>query len=226
MPKKQTVKNKKNLIPFAHPTKHGKLHWKKLVYIILTGVFILLMAAGATAQVAYNYYVNRTIAHLTSFQIRTLIIEAIEGHDSIKLKPTADMRIPEARLQLPAPTNEVRDLLYVYEPAGQFDDTVTGEKYTTAERIQVTTASLSRSGRSLLNAYDENNPLLLFERVPIAQACSRGFSLQFASEDNSLILTGTTALADGRTLYIYQEPACTIYGTDEFEAYLSKITSY
>lgn len=226
MPKKQRAKKKKSLIPFAHPTRHGKLHWKKFIYLVLIGAFILLMAAGVTAQVAHNYYVNRTIQQLSSFQIRTLIIEAIEGLDSIKLKPSADMRIPEARLQLPAPTNEVRDVLYVYEPAEQYDDTVTGEKETTAERVRITTASLSRSGRSLLNAYDENNPLLLFERVPTAQACSRGFSLQFASEDNGLILTGTTALADGRTLYIYQEPSCSIYGTDELEAYLSKITSY
>lgn len=228
MPKKQ--KSKKSKFPFAHPTKHGKLHWKKVLMIVLIGTFGLLIAAGVTAQIIYNKFIWDRTAENGSLKITLLIQSALEGLENLKSSPAvaADgtLLIKEAKLKLPAETAEVRKLLYYHTPADSGTDGA-GYSWDMPESVQITTQQLSTSSRQRLLAMPDVDAV--FNLVPEAQACNRGFTLQFKADDsNGLKLSGQKRLQDGRTLYIYREPACNYIPeiVDSLETYLLQAQSY
>jgi len=220
MPKKQ--KNNK-LPPFAHPFKHGRLHWKKVLFIVMIGTFGLVLASAVTAQVFYNKYVYDFLGYNSVFQMRTYVKEAINGLIEIYEVVGEDNRIEKAKLLLPAETDEVNKVVYFYTPEdkGTYED---GTAYSSPEMVQITTRRLAQSGTVALNTTDFD---ALFSGIPQAQACTRSFILHFkAINDNGLTLSVIKKLQDGRTLYIYREPACMQYGMDELEAYLNLAQSY
>ena len=227
MPKKQTKKKKPS---FAHPTRHGKMHWKKLLFIVIFGAFGLVVAAAITAQVLYNRFVWDRLYENSSLKITLLIQAALEGLEELKTSPEnssdGKLLIKEARLKLPAETTDVRKVLYYYNPATSGTDG-TGYTWNESEYIQITTQQLASLSRNkLLTGMSVEE---VFNYVPEAQACNRGFSLYFEEkDDNGLTLSGTVVLKDGRTLYVYREPACVsvIENVDKFEAYLLKAESY
>lgn len=221
MPKKQT--RRKKLPAYAHPSRHRQLHWKKIIYIVMFGAFGLVLVAAIIAQLFFNKYVNNSLHSISAFQMRTLIADAIDGLVDNMKSPDETARIKEARLQLPAETDEVQGIVYTHSPAdkGYMED---GTTYEVPEMLQVTTRSLAKSGLSRLNPTDMNT---LFRGVPEAQACTRGFLIYFAAQDDTgLPLAGTPKLQDGRTLYMYREDACRQYGMDELQGYLLQAQSY
>jgi hypothetical protein len=228
MPKKQKVKKSK--FPFAHPTRHGKLHFKKLLFIILIGAFGLVLAAAITAQVLYNKFVWDRLSENSSIKITLLIQSALEGLEDLKTSPEklsdGTMFIKEARLKMPAETDDVRKLLYYYSPEDAGDDGH-GYSWNTPESLEITTKQLSSQSRyKLMNGVTVDD---LFKLVPEAQACSRGFLLLFVKDDeNGRVLSGQKVLQDGRTVYVYNEPGCSSYEyfTKPLEAYLLQAQSY
>lgn len=232
MPKKQKTRRSaaKAKFPFAHPTKHGKLHWKKVTLIVLAGTMGLLLAAAITAQAIYNRFVWDRLAENGSLRITLLIQNALEGLDNLKISPeqAADgsLLIKEMKLKLPAETADVRKLMYFYSPADSGSDD-TGYSWNMPESVQITTKQLSDSSRQRLLV--ANSPLEVFEYVPEAQACNRGFLLQFqADSENGLTLSGQKQLKDGRTVYVYREPNCKYlgYSVDALEEFLLRAESY
>lgn len=228
MPKRQTTKKSK--LPFAHPTKHGKLHWKKVLIIVLIGTFGLLIAAGITAQVIYNKFIWDRTAENGSLKITLLIQSALEGLEDLKSAPAqgpdGTQLIKEMRLSLPAETDNVRKLMYFYQAADAGTDGA-GYNWNMPESVQITTKQLAGISRQRLLVGQTVDDIFSF--VPEAQACNRGFVLQFtAGDDNGLTLSGTRRLQDGRTLYVYREPECKshVYTVDQLEAYLLQAQSY
>lgn len=185
MPNKQKSRKSaaKAKFPFAPPTKHGKLHWKKVIIIISAGTLVLLLAAIITAQAIYNRFVWDRLAENSSLRVTLLIQSALEGLDNLKSNPDkssdGSLLVKEIRLTLPAETVNVRDLMYYYSPADSGDDG-SGYSWDIPESVQVTTRQLSASTRQRLLAV--SGPLEVFEYVPEAQACNRGFLLQFQAD--------------------------------------------
>ncbi|MFZ1323690.1 MAG: hypothetical protein WAQ57_00835 [Candidatus Saccharimonadales bacterium] len=230
MPKKQSTKHKTTKFPFAHPTKHGRLHWKKVLYIVLGGAFGLVLVAAVTAQVIYNKLLWDWASEQSTVKITLLIQSALEGLESIKAEPgdAEDGRqlIPESRLALPAETDEVRRLLYHYNAADSGTDGA-GYTWDYPETVQVTTKQLAVQSRTRLMTGHKTEDV--FNLLPAAQACNRGFTLQFTGEnENGLRLSGQRQLSDGRTLYVFREPACNFDEdtVDALETYLLQAQSY
>lgn len=214
MPKKT---NKKKRINFS---------WK---YLILAAVVLLALLLVAV-QICFNKFIwDRTAEHGT-LKVTILIQSALEQLEDLKETPkegpNKSQLIEEARLMLPAETDNVRRLLYFHNPADSSTDG-TGYVWNTPESVQITTKQLASVTRQRIMT--GQNIEEIFGYVPEAQACNRGFALQFtAGSDNGLIFSGTKQLKDGRTLYVYREPECKLYeeGMNELEAYLLQAQSY
>jgi hypothetical protein len=206
--------------------KHFRFSWK---YLFLA-IAILLALLMITAQVLYDKFIwDRTAEHGT-LKVTILIQSALEQledlKDTPKEGPNKSQLIEEARLLLPAETDNVRRLLYFHNPADSSTDG-TGYTWNTPESVQITTKQLASVTRQRIMAGQDINEI--FSYVPEAQACNRGFMLQFTeSSDNGLKFSGTKQLKDGRTLYVYREPECKLYedGMNELEAYLLQAQSY
>ncbi len=223
MPKKQ----KRSKFPFAHPTKHGRLHWKKAIIIILCGAFGLLLAAAILAQFFFNRYVFDSLRHVGVFEMRLLIQDAMEGLEDIKSSPEkgSDGRlyIPEARLVLPKESEQVRKLLYFYNPR-QDDPDGAGEALAIPETLDATTSAISKMARGSIYSDDMEE---MFNRLPEAQACIRGYHIYFEPQDGSPYeLTGSKQLSDGRTLYLYGEPYCQLGDVEALGDFLLQANSY
>ncbi len=228
MPQKRKTKKqtKKSTFPFSHPTRHGRLHWKKGLLIIVLGSFGLVLAAAITAQAAYNRIVWNWMQEHSTVKITLLIQSAMRGLDELKSMPekTDDgaLLIKEARLKLPAETSEVRKLLYFYSPSNS-----TYQVPDEPEILQITTGQISTLSRErLLTGQTVDH---VFTMVPEAQACNRGMTIEFQpNNDFGLKLSGSKRLQDGRTLYLYREPNCKHYDDllNSLETHLLRAESY
>jgi hypothetical protein len=230
MPKKQTTKKKsqKSKLPFAHPTKHGSLHWKKLLFIVLYGAFGLVIVAAVVAQMFYNKYLWDVTYQQGFFQTRSMIVDAIKGIDDSKSTLDTNNRIPEVKLQLPEPTTEVSKLKYYYEKG---NPTLASEfALPIPESVEITTQSISSIGISgLYTYYDGYTYDDLFDSVPFAQACNRGFQIQFEAFSDNDTGVKTKKLNDGRTLHLQRELGCNGIASDQMDAlesYLLQAQSY
>ncbi len=187
---------------------------KSKLKIAALATFGLVLIAAVTAQVWYNLYVWNATQEHAAFKMGTLIKTAIDNLDDIKTDLGNDGRIEELRLQLPAQNDDVDDMRYLY-----FDN---------PQHAQVTSRLLVTSKTSQL--LTQRNTDDLFEAAPGTQACSRGFTLRFSKltdDSDTLRLSGTRNLNDGRTLYVYRETTCdTLYGLNELEAHLLQAQSY
>jgi len=230
MPKKQTTKKKsqKSKLPFAHPTKHGKLHWNKLLFIVLYGAFGLVIAAAIIAQMFYNKYLWDVTYQQQVYITRSFMVDAIKGIDDSKSSPDTNNRIPEVKLQLPEPTTEVSKLKYYYEKG---NPTLASEfALPIPESVEITTQSLSNLGISRLNAYYDRTAYEdLNNNNVFAGACNRGFSIQFEPYWDKWKNDVSKQLNDGRTMYLYRERGCNGIASDEMDAlesYLLQAQSY
>ncbi len=225
MPKKQTSKKKlvKSTMPFAHPTRHGKLHWRKILFLTIIGSYLLVLTAAISVQYFYNLIVWSELSRNSIYRMSSLIIDSIDGLTEIKSSPDEANRIPEVRLQLSEPTENVKNILYTYEKQQPSPDPNNELYMPFPESLQITSKSITNYGKSKLipgNSMEE-----LFNNVPEAQACARGFTLQFEPISDYKDVNNFK-LNDGRTLYLYREPACSSEEMSNLEAYLLQAQSY
>jgi hypothetical protein len=184
----------------------------------LISLICTLVLLGVVSQIAFDRMIWQEQQGQATFRMRTLIGDAINGLNDLKSSPNANNQIPEVRLQLPPETTYVARVTYLVD-----------KNYDTSEveDVMVTTKSLSSIATGQMNGANDMNTL--FDMVPQAQACSRGFTLQFKptqASGTTFKLSGTVNLHDGRTLYVYREPACKVTGVDELEKYLLQAQSY
>lgn len=213
MPKKQNQKN-------------YRASWKTLTL----GLCLILVAGAVTAQILFNRHIQSQLNQMSVFQTRTLIVDAIDRLTDLKSSPDGQHRIPEARLQLPAPTTSIGKVVYLYQKAED----------ESPETIHITTIGITDLATGQLNATSVDD---LFARVPEVQACSRGFAIRFSADQENLPAesmkqSGTKQLADGRTMYLWREKNCGNAGQpnsaeysrhdamNELEQYLLAIQSY
>lgn len=203
MPKKQKNKYKPN--------------WKTFGLVVAG----LVLATAVTAQVCYNKFMWDVAQEHSAFKMGTLIKSAVDNLDELKTELGSDGKIEEMRIQLPEENPNVFGVRYFHFDAGEQGDE-------SPEYVQITSRSLTTQKTNLLIV--QRNVEELFETVPGTQACSRGFLLQtseLADDSDSLALSGTSQLEDGRTLYVYRETACNAnYGLNELEDYLLQAKSY
>lgn len=194
-----------------------KPSWK--IFGLITAGLILV--AMITAQVMYNRYMWDVAEEHAAFKMGTLIKSAVDNLDDLKTELGSDGKVEELRIQLPEDNPDVYGVRYFHYDAGEQGDE-------SPEYVQITSRTLVKQKTNTLIVH--RNVEELFEAVPGTQACARGFLLQTseASDDtNSLVLSGTRQLNDGRTLYVYRETACNAtYGLDELEDYLLQAKSY
>jgi hypothetical protein len=205
--------------------KTRKLNGKLLLALVLG----LLLVIGVLAQIIFNIFVTQQLQQLSAFHTSSLIRDAIQGIEEQKTKLSNNNRIPEARLQLPAKPESITSVVYYYEEASD----------NWPESFQVTTNDLVALGLSKLNGQSHEE---IFENVPEAQACSRGFTLRFNQPEGEKAHT-SKKLVDGRTLYVWREHQCGQGGRnhnepgtsdadmrfqamDELESYLLRAQSY
>lgn len=209
MVKKKQTKQKTKLLK--------KFNWKVLA-LVLTGLVLLL---GVVAQIVFNQIVWQQLNQNSSFPLRTLIKESLDNLTDQKSVISADNRITELHLQLPSQSTFSSDpdkILYAYVKAE--------EGY--PEYAQITSVTITRIGMSGLNNFTHDE---LFRGVPIAQACSRGFTLNFEDKINHIYEkqenVGSKKLADGRTMYLWRERECIAEAQmDNLQKYLLQVQSY
>ena len=114
---------------------------------------------------------------------------------------TKQQYIYEASLTFPTPAvSRATSFRYAFQPA---------EKEFKAS-IGLTTTSLLAISYNHLGTGTPND---VFQNVPDFQNCSKELIIQFASGvgDERFSLTTTKKLADGRTLYLYQNSSCAAF---------------
>lgn len=211
---KQKTKTQTKIKP---KTKIIRSHKKAALF----GGLALCLALIVAVQVAFIHDLYARTDRLGVERIQYMIVDSArdQGH-----KPAVDPReskayIPEARLVLPLQNPQehqdgILDLRYFGD-----QQSVT---FTTAGGLYEAAAPVW-SGRTLTETLDA---------VPKFQACARQVIVLFAPGDSGSLVNKQTAkevftrkLSDGRTLYAYQDTACTCDAT-KLIAYLKTIDSY
>lgn len=200
---------------------------KKAIAIVIVGIVLVSLVV---AQICFNRFVLKELHRHSAFQMRSLIVEAMQGLDDLRQSPENDRRIPEVRAVLPEPSPEVQNLRYLYH------EPVDGS----AAHIEITTKELIQTAKSIHGETVEE----VFDRVPEAQACNRGFSLYFGDTNvgeysgDTLSFVSEKQLNDGRVVQVWREKGCgdqsnsdtTGYQNHEFmnnlEKHLLQIQSY
>lgn len=184
MPKRKTIKKKISI-------------GKKSVLLSTVGLILTLLIV---AQFCYNRYVWRELQSHATFQMRTLMLEAMDGIDNLRKSPDDERRIPDVRIMLPADTKGTQDIRYIYsEPVDNMPAT-----------LEITTKELVLASRSLNGESIEE----LFKKVPHAQACMRGFTVYFGEtkageySEDTLSFVAKKRLNDGREVQIWREKNC------------------
>lgn len=178
------------------PKKQIKLSPKKIIIGIIAIVAVLLISA----QMCFNLFVWTTLKVQSTTQLTTQIISAMDGLDELRKSPVDGQKISEARLILPKGKGDLATVKYIYsEPVDEMPAT-----------IDISTTAIISTSKSMLSA---NSTEELFEQVPIAQACGRGFRIGFADpkldgRDTSLKFVAKKKLADNREIYITREQNC------------------
>lgn len=171
---------------------------KKKLFI---GAFAIIFTLAVGAQIFFNLVVWDTLQQQGTFQTRSLIVDALRGIENIKSSLNEDNKITDARIQLPTKqTNELGEILYLLQHDGAEN----------IEAIQVSSSSMTETSLSLMSGANTEQ---LFEKVPQAQACSRGFlvyletkSLDYHSPEMKMV--GEKTLADERTIQVWRELGC------------------
>lgn len=188
--------------------------------LVILGLVLVFMIC---AQLVFNFVVWKYIKELQTVNFANLSKSALKELEDIMIRPekgTDNRRyIPEAKLVLPAESPELDRVIYLHHPKGD------GE-FATPESLQMNTKSIY--SRAISSLYASNINELLYDVMPGVQACSRGFMLQFEPLESTetVKLSGTVKLQDGRTLYVYRETNCNYEELNQFESYLLKAQSY
>ncbi len=164
--------------------------------LILGSLLVLVIIA----QILFNIFVWQELQRNTVFNLRSSLIEAMRGLDEMRKSPEDGRRIPEASIILPEETDEVQSIRYIYnDPIDSMPPL-----------LEITTKELSKTIMKIYGTSVEN----LFEQVPEAQACSRGFSIVFGEpapnqlSSSSFIFVSKKRLADGREVQLWRDRAC------------------
>lgn len=172
-----------------------KLNKRQLILAVLA----LLALALITAQLCFNVFVWWSLQQQTAFQMRTLIVGALDDLDAQKKSLTDNQKIPEARLILPQENDKIYNIRYFYNEPSDESPVI----------LYVTTRTLAQTASALLNG---NNVGQLMKAVPLAQACDRGFTIYVgkSSENNieSEQFVATKKLNDGREINITKDKGC------------------
>lgn len=169
---------------------------RKPILVALGCVFIIV---AFSAQIIFNIFVWKSLQQQSTFQTKTLMINALNRINEQKQSPTDKQKIPEARLLLPAETTEVRKVRYIYtEPV---DDQ--------PANLIITTRELEDLSQSLLNVQTHNQ---LFNKTEMVQACNSGTTVYLGDpkleEGSQQKLISKKTLSDGRDIYIVREMQC------------------
>lgn len=184
--------------------------------IIVTSVLVALLI-GISIYIAPQYNrMARAVDRAESITLSSLLVRSIEGiHRPAPVDPTTgDVYFPEAKLKIPRNVS-MPELLYSYSSGDA----------TLPEEISITSEATSRHATNRVVAAESVDEVLA--AVPEAQSCRRGLLLTYDEQDSSAEkeLLITKILENGRTLYIYSEPACSSIKVELLDVF-SSIESY
>lgn len=129
--------------------------------------------------------------------------------------PTGKVYIPDARLVMPPYTDAMGSIEYFYDNSGGLPASSPVVHLTSSvimnmakNKLWIAMANNNSVGAPSAHEHDE---LGMFQEVPSLQACARGVQLYFSPQSRkqpALALQDSHQLRDGRTVYVYSEPAC------------------
>lgn len=177
----------------AKKSKRLSINWKFASLAILLTIAIIV-------QIGFNLFVWQSLQLSAAFQIRTAIVSNMEGLVDLRQTPDSQNRIPEARIVLPAETDDTMGIMYKYNKAE--DDQAENLVITSKPLYQIATTSIPT------NKVDD-----VFKVAPAALACTRGATIFFndpqaITDSESMELGGTVKLEDGRAIYIWSDKTC------------------
>jgi hypothetical protein len=199
-------------------------------YIVLGAILGLMLIVF---QGLYDWHVHQYESSSLASQpiITNLIDNAVNNLD--KPAPvdaqTGQVFFPDVRLMLPAPDENygLRQVIYA--------DTSVHNTF----ELQVTTQDILNMAENRLlisqadaqNANDSSQQVLqaIFKQVPTLQACARGVQMFYSPQNYagpSFNLQFHKTLGNGKTLYAYTEPTCSLTQVPAFVSYLKNIQSY
>ena len=177
----------------------------------ISAVFVLVIAGISTLvglQIEFN--INQS-NRIQSTKMQNMLVSAISSSSlpvNIDAK-TGDAYFSDVRLMIPNINDDVARMRY---GLAQEDD-----------QLLTLSPPLSTYLQKILN---EDTTSKIFDQVPVAQACSRGFSIRSSQVQDSSQMKEVSmkTLGDGRTIYIYQEKECTIL--EDYIDVVKSIQSY
>lgn len=178
-----------------------------------------LLAVALAVQSAAIFWLHKQVQLHSTDKIERLILQSV---DSLQWRLAVDAQtgrqyVPAARLAFPADTiqNPLLASYIPYQEDGQ------------EPVLQFNTQYVMNAAKSRMVSVENFEEK--FADVPKLQACTRHVSLTFDDKAEKAardpIKVGTKTLADGRTIYLFQDRAC---GRDanRLIAFLKQVESY
>lgn len=218
MPKHKNNKTKSSSKSVLGQAISSKL---KLILDILA---LALITVAVIAQIAYNKIVWDRLEETSNLKVAMMIQNAMDGLENLKSSPTkladGSLLIEEGRLKLPPANENIRNLIYFYNwPTSGTDEN--GYTWDDPEFIEVTTKQIA--GISKYKVLNGTTVEDTFDAVPEAQACNRGFKIQFEEGEG---FDKSVRLEDGRTMFLFRDAGCKMFAMDALEDYLLQAKSY
>lgn len=186
----------------THKTNKRKIWWSAA--IIVVSILVL-------AQICIDVQAIRSMRTDTAGTdvMAQLIASAVDGLN--KPAPveasTGRVFIPDARLVMPPYTGAMGYVEYYYD-GGDGSVGLPSTLHLTSSVI----INMAKTKLWTTTADNHRHDMKdVFLAVPSLQACARGVQLFFSPQSSKqpvLVLQGSHQLHDGRTVYVYSEPAC------------------
>lgn len=190
--------------------------WKNIIIVLA----VIGVTSAILAQILFNITVDRILRDNDTYRLKNLIGDSIRALEYSFNSPDTQGRIVEANVYIAPGPGSSNNILYSTEYSSDNTSLIS---------LSVTSRALIGQASISINSEDQES---LFASLPDAQACARGFFIDFNNDksdnpsNDSLTSVAIKTLKDGRQIEILREKGCSNSLMNELEQLLVNIESY